>query len=211
MEEVGKAFAELARVVARLRGPNGCPWDRAQTHHTLIPYLIEEAYEAAQALESQDPALIQEELGDLLLEIFLHAQIEVEAGRFGLADVATGIRDKLIRRHPHVFGESKADTPEKVRKQWEEIKREEGHSPDLARPALIAARKFLERTEVSGRKLPNTDYIMVAETPDDPEQVVGEMLLGMVALAHRWGVEPELALRRYLAHLDASPERLEER
>lgn len=205
MEKASEAFAELVEVVARLRGPNGCPWDRAQTHRTLIPYLIEEAYEVAAALEAQDPKLLREELGDLLLEVLLHAQIEAEAGHFDIADVIAGIRDKLIRRHPHVFGEAYADTPEKVRRQWEEIKRKErfpengGRNVDLVRPALIAARKFLE----SGSIIPESRYIQVSKI-DDPERVVGEVLLEAVKLASCLGVEPELALRKHLALLSGS-------
>jgi len=123
------ALAALQRaieVVAQLRDPDGgCSWDLEQTPQSLIPYVIEEAYETVDALRRGDRADIAEELGDLLLQVLLQAQIASEAGAFDLGDVANGIADKLIRRHPHVFGEAIADTPDRVREQWERIKAEE--------------------------------------------------------------------------------------
>ncbi|HEU4758557.1 MAG TPA: MazG nucleotide pyrophosphohydrolase domain-containing protein, partial [Dehalococcoidia bacterium] len=117
-----RTFAGLRRVVATLRAPGGCPWDRVQTHQTLRPFLLEEASEALAALDEGDPDRLREELGDLLLEVLLHVQIAEELGEFALADVVYGIADKLVRRHPHVFGEAVAETPEAVIDQWEELK-----------------------------------------------------------------------------------------
>src|SRR6516225_5978420 len=109
-ESVGATFEKLVAVMARLLAPGGCPWDREQTHDTLRPYLIEEAYEVLDALDSGDTEHIAEELGDLLLQVLFHAQLGAQAGRFDISDVIEHIRTKLIRRHPHVFGEVKAET-----------------------------------------------------------------------------------------------------
>jgi MazG family protein len=121
----GELFEALVAVQARLLAPGGCPWDREQTHDTLRPYLIEEAYEVLDALDSGDPSNIAEELGDLLLQVVFHAQLGAQAGRFDICDVVRHIHDKLVRRHPHVFGNVKADTPAEVLKNWEELKAEE--------------------------------------------------------------------------------------
>jgi len=110
---------------ARLRAPNGCPWDREQTHDTLRPYLIEEAYEVLDALDSGEPAHIAEELGDLLLQVVFHAQLGAEAGRFDIAGVIEHVHTKMVRRHPHVFGKVKADTAAQVLKNWEQLKAQE--------------------------------------------------------------------------------------
>jgi tetrapyrrole methylase family protein/MazG family protein len=121
----GDWFERLVEVQARLRAPNGCPWDREQTHHTLRTYLIEEAYEVLDALESGDDAKFAEELGDLLLQIVFHSQIAREESRFSVTDVIREIHDKMVRRHPHVFGETKAKNSAEVLKKWEQIKAEE--------------------------------------------------------------------------------------
>lgn len=202
MGRIGEAVEALAEVIARLRGPRGCPWDRAQTHASLVPYLLEEAYEAAAALEGGDPGKIKEELGDLLLQVALHAQIEAEAGRFDLGDVASALREKLIRRHRHVFGDVKATTPAEVRKHWEEFKREEGKGLDLARPALIAARKYIEAHGPSSIRPVHPHLPSPEEAPAHPEEEIGKLLFFVCVLAHRWGVEPELALKRHLRRLE---------
>src|SRR5215470_16252534 len=118
-------FEKLVKLQARLRAPNGCPWDREQTHMTLRTYLIEEAYEVVEALESGDDAKFAEELGDLLLQIVFHADIARDEGRFTAADVIQTIHDKMVRRHPHVFGEKRAKDAKAVLKNWEKIKAEE--------------------------------------------------------------------------------------
>jgi tetrapyrrole methylase family protein/MazG family protein len=122
---VGRAFAKLVAVMARLRAPGGCPWDREQTHATLRTYLIEEAYEVLDALDSADDVKFAEELGDLLLQVLFHAQIASEAGRFAISDVIREIYEKMIRRHPHVFGEKRAKDAAEVLRNWEIIKQEE--------------------------------------------------------------------------------------
>lgn len=121
----GQWFEKLVAVQARLRAPGGCPWDREQTHQTLRTYLIEEAYEVLEALESGNDAKFAEEMGDLLLQIVFHAQMAREEGRFSVADVIRTIHDKLIRRHPHVFGEARAKDSAEVLRNWEQIKADE--------------------------------------------------------------------------------------
>ena len=121
----GPAFARLAAVMARLRAPAGCPWDREQTHSTLRTYLLEEAYEVLDALDSRDDAKFAEELGDLLLQVLFHAQIAAEERRFTIHDVIREIHDKMIRRHPHVFGSVNAKTSADVLRNWEQIKKHE--------------------------------------------------------------------------------------
>src|SRR5215469_16171486 len=141
-------FARLCDIVAKLRGPGGCPWDREQTNQSLLPAVIEEAYEAGEAARAQNDAHFREELGDLLLLVVMHAQIARETGRFGIAEVIGNVSDKLIRRHPHVFGTSEARDAGAVLKQWEAIKREEKNT-DLhylaslpkALPAPVRAQK----------------------------------------------------------------------
>ena len=122
---IGKLFADLVAVQARLRAPGGCPWDREQTHSTLRTYLIEESYEVLDAIEKGSPQELAEELGDLLLQVLFHADMAREAGAFDISDVVTGIHDKMIRRHPHVFGNVKAETSGEVLKNWAQLKAKE--------------------------------------------------------------------------------------
>src|SRR5437588_10932804 len=121
----GEWFAKLVAVQARLRAPKGCPWDREQTHQTLRTYLLEEAYEVLEGLDTGDDRKFAEEMGDLLLQIVFHSQIASEEGRFTVADVIREIHDKMIRRHPHVFGETRAKDSKEVLRNWEQIKAEE--------------------------------------------------------------------------------------
>ena len=139
-EAAGKWFDKLVKLQARLRAPNGCPWDREQTHMTLRTYLIEEAYEVLEALESGDDAKFAEELGDLLLQVVFHADIAKGEGRFDVADVIEGIHEKMVRRHPHVFGLKRARDAKAVLKSWEKIKAEERKAKgekDKAKPASL--------------------------------------------------------------------------
>jgi MazG family protein len=141
-------FAQLCDIVAQLRAPEGCPWDREQTHESLVPNLLEEAYEVADAIRTTNSAHLREELGDLLLQVVLHAQIASEDGRFTVEEVAQEIGEKLVRRHPHVFGTSEARDTGAVLKQWDAIKRAEKKTDDgyftgltRALPALMLAQK----------------------------------------------------------------------
>lgn len=156
----GDRLLDLVRVMARLRAPDGCPWDLEQTHRSLRRHLLDEAYEVLDAIDSGDPAKLRDELGDLLLQSVFHAQMAADAGEFDIDDVAESIVAKLIRRHPHVFGDVQADTPEEVYGNWEKIKAEErGPSresdrvdADLSRslPALLAAQKVQRRAAGRG-------------------------------------------------------------
>ncbi|MBZ5662088.1 MAG: nucleoside triphosphate pyrophosphohydrolase [Acidobacteriia bacterium] len=142
----------MVDVQARLRAPGGCPWDRQQTHATLKTFLIEETYEVLDALESGNSQELAEELGDLLLQILFHADLALEAGTFDISDVITGIHDKMIRRHPHVFGNVKADTPAEVLKNWAQLKAQE----KLAASGETAAEKPIAPSALDGvpRSLP---------------------------------------------------------
>jgi MazG family protein len=146
--QIADDFAKLCDIVAKLRAPDGCPWDQEQTNESLVPALIEEAYETAEAARAQDDAHFREELGDLLLLVVMHAQIACETGRFDIEEVIEQVSEKLIRRHPHVFGASEARDAGAVLKQWEPIKREEKSanlhylaSLPKALPALVRAQK----------------------------------------------------------------------
>lgn len=145
---------QFVETIARLRAPDGCPWDREQTHKTLARYLLEEAYEVLEAIHHDDPAKLEEELGDLLLQIVLNAQVAKDDGNFNIEDVARGINEKMIRRHPHVFSDNKVDSADEVVTQWKDIKEKEkkdkkdkggalGNIPK-AMPALLQALKISE-------------------------------------------------------------------
>jgi MazG family protein len=148
----GARFEELLAIMTRLRGPDGCPWDRAQTPASLKPYLIEEAYEVLEAIEARTPASLEEELGDVLLQVVFHAQIATERGDFTITDVLGRLNKKLIGRHPHVFGSASAGTPDEVLAQWEVIKSQEAEQAGRRRsvvdgvpralPALLRAQRL---------------------------------------------------------------------
>ncbi len=156
---MSESFDRLVDIMARLRGEGGCPWDREQTHETLKPYLIEEAYEVLEAIDSDDPDEMCEELGDLLLQVVFHAQLAREAQKFDIENICHGICEKLIRRHPHVFASVDADTPEQVLRNWEQIKKDE--KPGETRrstmsgvpktmPALLRAGRLQGRAKTVG-------------------------------------------------------------
>ena len=177
----------------RLRSPGGCPWDAAQTHLSLAPYLLEETYETLDAIEQQDPAALREELGDLLLQVLFHARLAEEAegsGRFSIEEVAGDLVDKLVRRHPHVFSDTTADTADQVATNWDEIKQAEKQRQSatdgiaLGQPALSLAAKLMQRSGKAG---------LTVELP--PADGIGEKLLALVAEAVQAGIDPELALR----------------
>ena len=200
----------------RLRAPGGCPWDAEQTHESLLPHLIEEAYEVAEAARSGDMAHFCEELGDLLLQPVFHAEIASETGAFTLDDIARGITEKLIRRHPHVFGEAKVDGSEGVLKQWDEIKRAEKgdrpqtllHGISMGLPSLMRAQKLQKKAAKVGFDWPDAapvldkireeaDEIKEAVAAGDPRAVaeeVGDLLFSVVNLARKLGVDAESAL-----------------
>ncbi|HJU98643.1 MAG TPA: MazG family protein, partial [Jiangellaceae bacterium] len=178
----GARLLDLVAVMDRLRSPGGCPWDRRQTHRSLATYLLEEAYETIEAIET-DPAHLREELGDLLLQVVFHARIaeEHEADPWSVDDVAAGIVDKLVRRHPHVFGDADAPTAEHVEARWDELKREEkqrGSAIDgvpLALPALALAAKMIDRAQKAGVRVPVPD---VDAQPADADEL-GNLLMAV--------------------------------
>ena len=200
------SFESFQEIVARLRAPEGCPWDKAQTHLSLRPFLIEEAYEALDALDREDMADLEEELGDLLLQIILHAQIATEEGDFNINQVIDGIGSKLIRRHPHVFSEVEVADVSGVIQNWEAIKaderRENGESGKKgildgvprALPALLQAEeKVGDLAEVRQ----TLDALETADQRTLPG-LLGQLLLGVVSFAHAQGVGVESALREAL-------------
>src|SRR6266536_512876 len=137
----GERLLDLIRVMHRLRSPGGCPWDREQTHQSLARHLLEEAHETLEAIDAGDPAHLREELGDLLLQVVFHAEMAAQEGEFDIDDVAEGIVTKLIRRHPHVFGELEVDSAAQVLVNWERIKKEEkgDHGLDEEIPSTLPA------------------------------------------------------------------------
>ncbi len=174
MSDRRAAFEELVAIMARLRRPGGCPWDRQQTPQSLRPYLLEEAYETLDAIDARAPDRLREELGDLLLQVVFHAQMAAEAGQFTIDDVVAGLTEKLIRRHPHVFGDARVSGPDAVLARWEEIKEEEraaapadataesagGSALDgLPRtlPALMLAQQMQGRAAQAGFAWPDLD------------------------------------------------------
>jgi MazG family protein len=205
----------LVALVARLRAPDGCPWDREQTHESLTGLLVEEAYEVVGAIEAGDPDALKEELGDLLLHMAFHVQIARERGEFDLEDVLTAVREKIVRRHPHVFGEERDFGIAEVRANWERLKQTEHGSKSVARsgalPALVAARKALDRAANLGldmrELLPEPPAPAASLVGDADEESLGALLLTIVALACARGLEPEIALKRATARLSQQLER----
>lgn len=193
----GAALLELVAVMDRLRSPGGCPWDAEQTHESLLKYLIEETYETVEAVESGDRAHLREELGDLLLQVMFHSRIATEhpTAPFDIDDVAAGISAKLIRRHPHVFGDSTASTVAEVEANWETLKAaEKGRTSamdgvPLAQPALALADKLLSRASKSPIEVP----VAAADVPADVE--IGDLLLSVVVVARARGLDAEAELR----------------
>jgi len=211
------AFEKLCGIVAKLRAPDGCPWDREQTNETLLPGLIEEAYEVASAVQARDDQNLREELGDLILLAVMHAQIAEEGGRFNIGEVLEDVSAKLIRRHPHVFGESGVRDTDGVVKQWEAIKREEkseagGHYlADLpaALPALMRAQKAQKKaarvnfdwTEISDvvakvdEELAEVKEAIAARDPSAVADEIGDLLFAVVNLARKSKLDAETALQ----------------
>jgi len=206
--KAGEAFERLLELMARLRAPDGCPWDRAQTHESLKGMLIEEAYETVEAIEKGDPEALRDELGDLLLHIVFHAQIAREAGEFTIEDVIENLNQKVIRRHPHVFGDRKVKDAQEVLENWEEIKLREGKRFRAnTLPALVEARKAQDRAAHLGVQVEVSEELRRL-LPAEAEEALGELLFQVVALARELGLEPELALKRrtacFLAELELS-------
>jgi tetrapyrrole methylase family protein/MazG family protein len=212
------SFERFQEIIAHLRAPEGCPWDRKQTHESLRPYLIEEAHEVLEAIDHGDSALLAEELGDLLLQIVLHTQIAIEDGEFHMADVLRHINRKMIVRHPHVWGDVSVDGAAQVVTNWEAIKAREKAAKGETReslldglpkglPALLTALKYQNKAARVGFDWPDIsgvtdklheelDEILKAQTPEDRFEEIGDVLFVLVNLARWLGVDdPESALR----------------
>lgn len=217
VEPSGDAFRRLVAVMAKLRSPTGCPWDREQTHRTLARHLLEETYEVLEAIDTDDLDGLREELGDLVLQVVFHAELAHSEEAFTISDVLDDLRAKLIRRHPHVFGEMDVSGADEVLANWEKLKRAEkgtGVTEGIpkAMPALARASKLAKRagqvgfdfpsTEAAARKVDeelselHSELADPAASPERLEHEVGDVLFALAVLARRVGVEPETALRR---------------
>jgi len=209
-------LARLRAIMHRLRAPGGCPWDAEQTHESIVPNLIEEAYETVDTIQRGDHEHLREELGDLLLQVVFHSEIAEEAGRFNLDDVARGISEKLVRRHPHVFAESAANTTDAVLKQWDAIKRTEKgeqeksylHGVGKGLPALIRATKLQKKAAKVGFDWPDEAGVLAKireelqelqaaldeENPIAVEDELGDLMFSMVNLARFRKIDPEVLM-----------------
>jgi MazG family protein len=239
LSSAGEWFEKLVALQARLRAPNGCPWDREQTHMTLRTYLIEEAYEVLEALESGDDEKFAEELGDLLLQVVFHADIAKSEGRFDVAEVIENIHEKMVRRHPHVFGEKRAKDAKAVLKSWEKIKAEErkAKGKDTAKPASLldgvshalpgtmegfqltrrAARIGFDWDSPEGvlEKLAEESAELREEIANGSpnaarvEEETGDLMFAAVNLARFLHVDPEIALKKANAKFAARFRKME--
>ena len=215
------SFAELVEVMARLRAPEGCPWDREQTHATLKPYLLEEAYEALEAIDAADDDELCKELGDVLLQVVFHAQIAAEEGRFSIEEVGRAIVDKLIRRHPHVFGDVDVDGSDQVLRNWEQIKKQErqeqgDQTPSLLEgipkqlPALMRAQRIQARVSRQGfdwdhiagpldkveEEFAELREAWTTGKAEEIEDEFGDLLFALVNTGRFLKTDPEQALRQ---------------
>jgi len=204
----------FADIIATLRGPQGCPWDLKQTHASLRPYLLEESYELVDAIDSGKDEAIAEELGDVLLQVVLHAQIAHDRGAFDLAHVIELVSDKMVRRHPHVFAGETAEDAESVLKAWKELKRVEGRGllegvPRSA-PAVQRAQQIATRAGSVGFDWPSANEViakikeetaeveeaMASGSQDAMEDELGDLMFAVVNLGRKLGLDAEAALRR---------------
>ncbi len=218
------SLQNLLEIMAKLRSPNGgCPWDLEQTHQSLLNYLIEESYEFIEAVENGDLPNMQEELGDVLLQVIFHAQLANEAGHFDFDQVVQGISEKLVRRHPHVFGDQRIEGAEAVVKKWDELKKKEKGDDTVAAegglgsmprnlPALLKAEKIQKRAAKTGFDWPDYSGTMdkvreeleelrleaIAEKPDPDrlESEFGDLLFAAVSVGRFFHLNPEQALAR---------------
>ncbi len=211
----GYTFYDLVEIMKILRGEGGCPWDREQTHMSIRKNLIEETYEVVEAIDNDDPVLMCEELGDLILQAVFHAQMSAEEGRFDINDVCNGICEKLIVRHPHIFSDVVADTSDEVLKNWDAIKQQTKHQKTVTEklnaippslPALMRACKAGEKAAKVGFDFPTPGDAMKkvyeeareVETADSDavSEEIGDLLFAAVNVARKHGVDPEEALYR---------------
>jgi nucleoside triphosphate diphosphatase len=207
---------DLLELMARLRSPDGgCPWDLEQTFETIAPFTIEEAYEVDDAIRRKDWSDLRDELGDLLLQVVFHSQIARESGHFAFDDVVDALREKLVRRHPHVFGDASAEDADEVLRAWEEHKRAErvarGADPHgtvpRALPALLRAAKLSRRAARAGRTAAVDPLVarLAPELAAASSERVGDFLLALAAELARRGLEPETLLRAACDRLEGPP------
>jgi XTP/dITP diphosphohydrolase len=216
MDNQDSELLRLVEVMDRLRSPGGCAWDAQQTHESLIKYLLEESYEFVDALESDDRIGMREELGDVLLQVYFHSRMAQEhpTDPFSIEEVARGIADKLIRRHPHVFAGLEVSGTQEIIENWEEIKaKEKGRTSALdgvafAQPALALYDKLLYRAEKYGVEIDVQAFS--SENVATPESV-GQALAGIIAWAHANGIDPEDALRKEVRALTQQIKQAESR
>ncbi len=220
MENKADNFQKLLGIMETLRAENGCPWDREQTRESLTPYLVEETYEVLEAIEENSPHKIKEELGDLLFQIVFHCQLAKERGEFSMEDVIDAISEKMTRRHPHVFGDAKFETSEKVLKQWEDRKKEEGKNRESILegvpkelPSLLKAYRIQSRAARVGFDWNRVGDVMekldeeLAEFRDALEQKdqaaiedeLGDVFFVLVNISRFVGVNPDDALRKTIS------------
>ena len=209
-------WQELVSIIARLRGKDGCPWDKKQDHFTLKRYLLEECYEVIDAIDSQDDAALCDELGDVLLQVVLHSQIAAEENKFTIDDVVDNVSQKMIRRHPHIFSNAHADNAEDVLTMWEKIKAEEKGAQEQKKrgimksnenlPALMLAQKAQDKAhrvgfdwpDISGAEEKLTEELKElsqAESADERQDELGDVLFSLVNVARFMDVDAEDALR----------------
>jgi tetrapyrrole methylase family protein/MazG family protein len=206
-------FSALVDIIARLRAPDGCPWDRKQTHASLRENLLAECYEVLEALDEGDPAKLSDELGDLLMQIVLHAQIASEAGEFGLGEVIENINTKLIHRHPHIFGTKKVRDAEEVALNWEELKGEErepgtsilesmpkqmpalGYSQEVQRRAAHLGFDWEDDGGVIDKLAEEVGEFQQADSQEQKAEEFGDLLFTLANIARRMGTDLEAALR----------------
>ncbi|MCL2810629.1 MAG: nucleoside triphosphate pyrophosphohydrolase [Clostridia bacterium] len=224
-------FADLVQIMETLRGPGGCPWDREQTHRSLCQHLIEEAYEAVDAVDGGDPDALTDELGDVLLQVVFHASIGAQHSDFAIDDVTTGICRKLISRHAHIFGDVQCDTAAQVQRSWDEIKRRERGQTTQAQtlagvpkylPALMRASKVQKKAANVGfdwvRAQDALDKVLEEaaelraelDEANDPQEEAGDLLFAAVNALRLAGVEPELALNAATEKFVSRFERMEQ-
>ena len=206
-------FDALVKIVEHLRSPKGCPWDREQTHESLKRNLLEECYEVLEAIDHQDYKKLSEELGDILVQVAFHAQMANEAGDFSLEDILTQVNQKLIRRHPHVFGDTVVSDAREVERNWERLKREEGNSQSPVEgipgqmPSLAYAQLMQDRVSKAGFEWEDISRVLVkvaeevaelerAESPEEKAREFGDLLFSLVNLARWREIHAEDALRQ---------------
>ncbi|MBI3393261.1 MAG: nucleoside triphosphate pyrophosphohydrolase [Nitrospirae bacterium] len=222
MTDTDRKLSDLVAVMKRLRGPGGCPWDREQTAESIKPFLLEETYEVLEALDEGKPHLVREELGDLLFQIVFLSELASEEGRFAIDDVIGGIADKMVKRHPHVFGDAEAKTSADVLNRWERQKRAEKGGPGKRSaldgvprelPALLRAQRLQDKASRVGFDWDHPEQVMekveeelrefrevlASKDPERMEEELGDLFFSLVNIARFIGVNPEDALRKTIS------------